>query len=164
VSEPAPAPSVLPPPLIDPADVQAIIEGLSPQDAELYASLATLALEAVAWPNALPAAPLPAPLYTVGLGMAVRLAMADQAISPDGTGAVVSESIGGYTYRLSAPGALDVAFQLSDAERKLIRPWLGQSAAYDVSVGWGPLAWPADWWQNPWQRDLDRIPTEEPAE
>jgi hypothetical protein len=160
VSEPAaPQPSTLPDPLIDPADVQAIIEGLSPEDAQLYASLATLALQAVAWPNSLPPAPLPAPLYMVGLAMAVRLAMADKAVAPDGTGAVVSESIGGYTYRLAQPEVFASATQLTPAEAKLIRPWIGQPAVYDVYVGWGPIDWPADWWQ----RNYDVIPVEESA-
>jgi hypothetical protein len=141
----------LPPPVIDPDDVAALVPGLSPEDAELYASLATLALEAVCWPNSVPD-PLPPPVQAAGLAISVRLARAGES----GTGAgmpVVSESIGSYTYRLATPETLDAALALTEGELDLLRPWLGQARVYDVSVaGWG--SWlPLDWWQ----RDLDHL-------
>lgn len=139
----------LPQPVIDPADVQAILPSLSVEDATLYASLATLALQAATWPNALPPSPLPPPLYQVGLAIATRLAVAGETIQ-EGSSQIVSESIGAYTYRIANPGTLDSALILTDAERKLIRPWLGQASAYDVGTG-GSIVWPADWWQ----RNLD---------
>lgn len=137
----------LPPPAIDPADVQAILPTLSPEDAALYASLATLALQAAVWPNTLPT-PLPPPLNAAGLAIATRLAMAGES-SGEGVGPVVSESIGAYTYRRVTPATLDSALSLTEQERKLIRPWLGQASAYDVRTGLGELyAWPGDWWQR----------------
>ena len=149
----APELRTLPAPVIDPADVQAVVPSLTPDEAQLYASLATLALQAAFWPNPIPPEPQPAPIEAAGLSIAVRLATAGEAAGGDAAGPVVSESIGGYTYRLATPAALDQAMQLSDAEYKLLRPWLGQGTAYDIGVGYGPPAWPADWWQ----RDLDRI-------
>jgi hypothetical protein len=136
-------PRTLPPPAIDPGDLQAIFPSLTPEDASLYASLATLALQAVCWPNALPA-PLPPPLNAVGLAMATRLA-ASLETAQTGAGQVVSESIGAYTYRLASPVTVDAALQLTEAERKLIRPWLGQASVYDVALGTA-YVWPPDWW------------------
>lgn len=141
----------LPAPVIDPEDVRALVPGLSLEDATLYASLATLALEAALWPGSIPAAPLPSPLDLAGLSIATRLASAGAA---SGSGAtVVSESIGSYTYRLATPLPLDVALAFTDAERKLLAPWLGQTRVYDVSVSGATFGWPADWWQ----RDYDRL-------
>jgi hypothetical protein len=146
-------PRTLPPPVIDPADVQAVLPSLTPEEATLYASLATLALSAAAWPNPLPAAPLPAPLHSVGLSLAVRLAASIEATS-ESAGQVVSESIGAYTYRLANPLSFDGALKLTETERDLARPWLGQASVYDVRTGLAHVYdWPDDWWQ----RDLDRL-------
>lgn len=151
------APRSLPAPVIDPADVQAIVPSLTTEEATLYASLATLVLEAVMWPNAVPT-PLPPPVNAAGLSIAVRLANAGEAGGEGGAGPVVSESIGGYTYRLAAPETFAQAFALTDGERELLEPWLGSSEAFDVSTLGTVYAWPADWWQ----RDYDRL--EQPPE
>jgi hypothetical protein len=144
----------LPPPLVDPSDVERLVPGISPDEAELYASLATLALQAAAWPRELPE-PLPLPVQLVGLSVAVRLARAGEAGGGVGL-PVVSESIGAYTYRLAEPDTLDAALALSEAELELLRPWLGHERVYDVSIApWRRFGWPPDWWQ----RDLDRLPT-----
>ena len=145
------APQSLPDPVIDPADLEAIMPGLTPEEASLYCSLATLALEAVCWPMPIPAAPLPAPLELAGLSIATRLAAAGEAAGEGG--AVVSESIGSYTYRLATPLALDQALSLTDAERDLLRPWAGQTGVYDLSVLGPTLDWPLGWWQA----DYDRL-------
>jgi hypothetical protein len=141
----------LPSPVIDPEDLQALIPSLSPEDAALYCSLATLALEAVFWPNAIPS-PLPPPVQAVGLAVATRLAYAGEGAGEGGGGAVVSESIGAYTYRLASPGTLDGALRLTDDERDLLRPWIGQADAYSVATPSGYPALPWDWFQ----RDLDQ--------
>jgi hypothetical protein len=142
----------LPPPLIDPADVAAILPSLSEEDAALYASLATLALQALCWPNDVPSPP-PPPVQTVGLAIATRLAVAGESAAEGGGGAVVSESIGAYTYRLANPGTFDSALALSEGEKQLLRPWLGQASAYDVWTAPEFFLWPPDWWQ----RDYDRL-------
>ena len=140
----------LPEPAFDPEDVQAFVPGLELADAELYASLATLALEAAVYPAAL-AAPLPAPFAVVALQVAARLA----GSIPAGTeGQVVSESIGSYTYRLATSPTRDVALILTEQEAELVS---GGSAAgaYELTTGAPAVAWSADWWQ----RDYDRPET-----
>jgi hypothetical protein len=151
------SPRTLPEPVIDPADLQAILPSLTPEEAALYASLATLVLEAVMWPSAVPS-PLPPPVNAAGLSIAVRLAQAGEAGGEGGAGPVVSETIGGYTYRLATPDSLASGFALTNAERALLGPWLGQDEAFDFSTLGGSYVWPADWWQ----RDYDRL-EEEPV-
>jgi len=126
--------------------------GLSPEEATLYASLATLVLEAVMWPTPVPD-PLPPPVNAAGLSIAVRLAQAGEAGGEGGVGPVVSETIGGYTYRLATPDSLASGFALTDAERALLAPWLGEDTAFDFSTLADAYVWPDDWWQ----RDYDRL-------
>ena len=148
-------PRSLPAPVIDPSDLQRIVPSLSPEDAELYCSLATLALQAAFWPNPIPEPP-PPPVQAVGLGVATRLAYAGESAGEGG--AVVSESIGAYTYRLASPGSLDSALRLTDDELDVLRPWLGQSSVYDVRTGLSALGWPLDWWQRNY--DVLELPPE----
>jgi len=137
----------LPPPVLDPEDLLAILPSLTPEEAALYASLATLVLQSVIWPNSIPD-PLPPPVQTAGLSIAVRLARAGEAAGNE-LGSVVSESIGAYTYRLASPATFDSALSLTDAERTLLRPWLGQTSAYDVRTALPTeYAWPPGWWQS----------------
>jgi hypothetical protein len=135
--------TALPAPAIDPADVIALVPGTSPEDAARYASLATLAVQAAIWPNELPPAPMPAPLYAVTLMIAGRFAR-----SGGGGAAVVSESIGGYTYRLATPTEGGLAL-LAD-ELDALGPW-APSGAYDVSTYPSSAPLPYDYFQ----RDLD---------
>jgi hypothetical protein len=144
----AAGPRTLPPPLIDPDDLEALLPWLTPEDAVLYASLATLALEAALWPTPVPE-PLPPPVQAAGLAIGVRLARAGES-SSSSSGPVVSESIGAYTYRLASPASLEAAFALTEAERKLLHPWL-PSGVYELDLVAGAYPWPADWWQ----RNLD---------
>jgi hypothetical protein len=152
---PAPTPRTLPPAAIDPADVQALVPGLSTEDAERCAQLATLMLEAVLWPGPVPEQPLPAPMYQATLAAAARLASSTAASSSSAGAPIVSESIGTYTYRLATPTPADAALTFTDDELELLEPWLGpaQQTAYSVSVWGTPGARPVDWWQ----RDLDTL-------
>jgi hypothetical protein len=140
------SPRTLPPPAIDPEDIRAIIPGISPDDAATYASLATLAVEATIWPNVLPVAPLPPPLHAATLGIACRFARVGGTVET-----VVSETIGGYTYRLADPMTAEGAFALTDFELDAIEPWMSQKSALSLHVGSSLVSWPIDWWQ----RDLD---------
>jgi hypothetical protein len=147
------SPRTLPVPVIDPADLAAILPSLTPEEAALYASLATLVLEAALWPNEVPQ-PLPPPVNAAGLSIAVRLAYSGEAGGEGGAGPVVSESIGGYTYRLATPEALGEAMSLTNAERALLGPWLPVNAsAFDISTLGSSYWWPPEWWQ----RDYDRL-------
>lgn len=142
------APRALPPPAIDPDDLIALIPGLSPEDAERYCSLATLAVQAAIWPNELPPAPLPPPLYATVLTVAARLA----GSAAPGVGQVVSESIGSYSYHLANPPTLDAALGLTDSELDALEPWMARKTLFQLDVaGSSPYGWPVDWWQ----RDYD---------
>lgn len=143
------APRALPPPAIDPEDLIALVPGTSPEDAARYCSLATLAVEAAIWPNTLPD-PLPPPLHAATLAIAGRFARSGTA---GGQPAVVSESIGSYTYRLAEPLSADAALYLLDAELELLGPWLpeGKRSAFELHLGGAMVPWPVDWWQ----RNLD---------
>lgn len=154
-------PTSLPPPVIDPADLQAILPNLTEEEATLYASLATLVLQAAMWPDDVPE-PLPPPVNAAGLSIAVRLAQAGEAGGAGGAGPVVSETIGGYTYRLATPDSLGSAFALTDAERELLGPWLGETDAFDFSTLGTAYVWPPDWWQRDYDR-LEAPPDPEPV-
>jgi hypothetical protein len=141
-----PTPHTLPPPVIDPADVQLILPSISPEDAATAASLATLALQGALYPDPLPD-PLPPPMYQAGLSAAVRIGRAG-----DPSGEVVSESLGAYSYRVATATPTDAAMMLTDDELALIEPWTA-AKVYDVLTVPSLGTWPEDWWQ----RDLDRI-------
>jgi hypothetical protein len=129
--------------------VQAILPGLTTEQATLAAQLATVAVEAAIWPNTIPD-PLPAPMYEVLLSASVRFG---QAILQGSALPVVSESLGSYSYRLAAPATLTGAFGLTSSELVALGPWISRGTCYDVSVSGGAVAWPVDWWQ----RDYDNI-------
>lgn len=90
---------------------------------------------------------------------AVRLAAAFltlDALTATTGGDVISETIAGYSYRLSTPKQLTNALILrpgASGAAELLEPWLC-GGAYQTSIWPGkkrrPL-WPDDWWQ----RDLD---------
>jgi hypothetical protein len=144
----APSPQALPDPVIDPADVQALIPGTSLEDATRCAQLATLALQAALYPNPIPD-PLPPPVQLVGLTVAGRLVLADSTGAP-----VVSESIGAYSYRLSIPDPASVGLWLTTYELLALGPWMARSGLVDLDTSpWGRCDWPADWWQ----RNLDEL-------
>jgi hypothetical protein len=134
--------------VIDPADVQAVVPGITMEEATQAASLATLALQAAVWPNSLPD-PLPPPMYQAGLSCAARIAR-----SGDPSGQVVSESLGAYSYRVAGTVPSDVALYLTEAELELLQPWLGQQGVYDIDVsGAGAAPWSYEWFQ----RNLDNV-------
>jgi hypothetical protein len=138
--------------------VQAILPGLSPEQAQLAAQLATVAVEAAIWPSTIPS-PIPAPMYEVLLSASVRFG---QALLQGTTAPVVSESLGSYSYRLATPATLTGAFGLTSSELAALGPWIPRGTCYDVSVSGGVVAWPVDWWQ----RDYDNIeapPSAEPV-
>lgn len=152
------APRALPVAAIDPDDVILLVPGTSPEDAERAAQLATLALQAVLWPNEIPD-PMPPPMYAVGLALAGRIVQAEGA-----AGQIVSESIGSYTYRLATPEQGAAVFGFTEAELDVLRPWLGRSGAYQLDVGAAPTGWPLGWWQGDYDNwvawlDAQSIPT-----
>jgi hypothetical protein len=128
--------------------VLAILPGLSPEQAQLAAQLATVAVEAAIWPLEIPE-PVPAPMYEVLLSASVRFG---QAILQGTSLPVVGESLGSYSYRLAQPATLTGAFGLTSSELDALAPWT-RSGAYDVPVGVGYQPWPVDWWQ----RDYDNL-------
>jgi hypothetical protein len=152
----APAVTALPDPAIPPEDVQAIMPGLTPEQATLAAQLATVAVEAALHPNPIPD-PTPAPVYAVLMQASVRFG---SAIEQGGALPVVSESLGSYSYRLANPATLPGAFGLSEDQLEQLAPWSGRSDAYELYLR-GSYTWPADYWQ----RDYDRLagPPEEEA-
>jgi hypothetical protein len=147
VSERAASERALPEPVIDPADVMALVPGTTIEEATAAASLATLALQAAVWPNPLPD-PLPPPMYQAGLSCAARIARAG-----DPSGQVVSESLGAYSYRVASATAPDVALYLTEAELDLLRPWLGSPGVYDIDVTGSAAPWSYEWFQ----RNLDNV-------
>lgn len=149
------APRALPDPAIPPEDLQAVMPGLSLEDATRYCSLATLAVSAAIWPKVIPNPPNPpAPMYAALLSVATRFATVGEASGDSVSGMpVVSESIGSYSYRLQSPPTLDSILALTDAERNLLAPWLAPSA-YMLDLAPNPwVGWPIDWWQ----RDYDNL-------
>jgi hypothetical protein len=112
-------------------ELERILE-VGEERAELLVELATRVVASALYPNEIPDAPEPAPMRDVGLRVAIRL----NRSTPDTSGAVISESIGSYTYRLAAALALDGALRLTDDEAKDLGPWLpvGGRRVYDVSV------------------------------
>lgn len=95
----------------------------------------------------------------VVLRQALRVARASPPSSS--AGAIVSESLGSYTYRLDRPLPLDTALQLdADLQRELLPFAPHRSRVYSAPVGLGDrrAQWPVDWWQ----RNLDNL-DDEPA-
>ena len=139
----------LPPPALDSCDLVGLVPGLDPATAERAVALATLVVTAALYPNPIPS-PIPAPVAQVLLSVSLRVAGATTV----GGGQVVSESIGGYSYRLASPPSLDAAFGLTDAERDALAPWAGSSGVYELTTGLGALGWPIDWWQRDYDNAL----------
>ena len=138
-------PTALPAAAIDPADVQAVLPGLTIEQATLAAQLATAAVQAVLWPNTIPDPP-PPPVYAVLLAAAVRFG---RALEQGAALPVVSESIGSYSYRLATPATMDGAFGLTDAELAALDPWTARSGACTLDTWPRPAwPWPTDWWQR----------------
>lgn len=148
-------PTALPPPAIDPGDVQLVLPSLSPEQAALAAQLATAALQAALWPNPIPE-PIPPPVYAVLLQVATRFGI---AIEQGTASPVVSESIGSYSYRLATPQGWGGAFGLSDDDLAALAPWMGRAGVYDVSIVGGVSDWPPDWWQRNLEQGGDVLPT-----
>jgi hypothetical protein len=140
------APHTLPSPVIDPADVQALVPGLSIEDATTAAKLATMSLESLLEPDAIPA-PLPAKMYQATLTCAARIAR-----SGDPAGQVVSESLGAYSVRRDPSTPADAAMYFNEDELKLLGFWAPR--VYDVRTPAVRDPYPYDWFQ----RDLDLPP------
>jgi hypothetical protein len=137
-------PRTLPDPILDPTDVIALVPGTSIEDATRCAQLATLALEAVLYPDAIPAPPIPPPMYAVTLALAGRLVNADKP---------VSESLGAYSYRDPAPVA-PTALGWTEQELVVLEPWLPIGGVVNAYVGpEPPQPLPAD----AWQRNLEEV-------
>lgn len=143
----AAAPRSLPESLVDPADLLALMPQLDPERAAQACQLASLAVLAYVWPNTI-ASPTPPPVYAVTLGLAARIATS----APAG-GALVSESLGGYSYRFSSPISPDEALWLTDAWKAMLDPFAAAKQAFQLDTAPGPFPWPVDWWQ----RDLDNV-------
>lgn len=94
---------------------------------------------------------MPPPIHAVGLALAARFSGA--ALTK--AGAVTSETIGSYSYRLASPLTFDnVVLVLGDLAAEL-DPWSTRhqtTYTLDTSPAVATV-WPADWWQ----RDLDRL-------
>lgn len=148
----APAASTIPvEPIIDPGDVQTVLPGLDDDAAQRATLLASLAVATYLYPCPVPD-PLPLPVYSATLTLAVRAA---GATSSAGEAAVVSESIGTYSYHLSQPLTAESALAVTDDVAKMLDPYsCGAGSAFDVYIGGGgPSYRPVDWWQ----RDLDNV-------
>ena len=90
--------------------------------------------------------PTPPPVQQACLSLAVGLVTA----SPGG--AVISETVGAYSYRLAAPKSLSLALVIDDVVAGLLRPW--RPRVYDVRTpSQTGASWPVDWWQ----RNLDEV-------
>lgn len=133
-------------------ELLALDENLSPARAEVALTLARRVVAAAA--PALGAEPWPAVVELVVLKQALRIARA----TPDTSGAVVSESLGSYTYRLARPLSLDDALTLADDLRRELAPWTGGRVYSIDTTGDVRSSWPIDWWQ----RDFDSL-DDEPA-
>lgn len=116
--------------------------------------LATIADDAIAAflePNDVPD-PAPKRMRMVAIAFALRF----NRSTPNTAGAVVSESLGSYSYRLDRPLPIDAALELPDELKRELLPWAQhRGKVYDVGVVLDeadvPAWWPADWWV----RDLD---------
>lgn len=93
--------------------------------------IAARAIRAYIWPLELPD-PVPPPLEQLVLKLALRVGRA----TPNTSGAVVSESLGAYTYRLDRPLAMDAGLEIPDDLRKELAPWAprGRQGVYDVDT------------------------------
>jgi hypothetical protein len=139
--------------IVEPDELEELL-GLSAEDAQRVSTLVQIAVEAYCWPNVIEA-PIPAPVHAVGLELAAMFGGA--ALTK--AGAVVGETIGGYSYRLATPLTLDsVLGALDGALGRQLNPWAPMhSTAFDLDTS--PIAgcgWPPEWWQ----RDLDRLSEE----
>lgn len=147
------------------ADVGTITAGeLLALDSNLTAERAAAVLELArrgvrAWvapATDLGALPWPDRVELVVLRQALRLARA----TPDTSGAVVSESLGSYTYRLARPLSLDDALELGDDLKRELLPWAPHRAkAYSATIGLDTVGGdrPVDWWARDWDT-LDDAP------
>jgi hypothetical protein len=125
--------------------------GLTPEEADRCSQLVQIAVEAYLWPAAVPD-PVPPPMHAVGLALAARFAGAQLTKA----GAITSETLGSYSYRLASPLTFDNVMTLMGEFADALVPWAPtHQGAYelDVSGGWPPSWWPADWWQ----RNLERL-------
>ena len=138
-------------PIIDPGDIQTVLPGLDDEAAQRAALLASLAVATYLHPCPVPD-PLPLPVYSATLILAVRSA---GATANPGEAAVVSESIGSYSYHLSQPLTAEAALAVPSDVARMLDPYsCGAGGVFDVSVlGGSPYSWPVDWWQ----RDLDNV-------
>jgi hypothetical protein len=133
-------------------DLQVYDPALGQADADRLAGVATDAVEAFLEPRPVPD-PVPKRMRMVAIAFALRFNRA----TPNTAGAVVSESLGSYSYRLDRPMPLDAALKLPDELASELLPWAphrGKVYTVDVELDAGrPSWWPADWWQ----RDLDTL-------
>jgi hypothetical protein len=144
VSTPPSSPTIVPP--------EELVElfGLAEDEAERVSALVQLSIEAYCWPGVIPD-PVPPPVHAAGLTLAARFSGA--ALTK--AGAVLSETLGSYSYRLASPLTFDQVMELAATVGDALAPWAPRHVtAYTIDTypsSWGD--WPVDWWQ----RDLDRI-------
>jgi hypothetical protein len=141
-----------PPTIVTPEELVELL-GLSAEEADRVSKLVQVTIEAYIWPTLVPD-PVPPPMHVVGLALAARFAGAQVTT----TGAITSETIGAYSYRLAQPLTFDDVVLLIGDLADALNPWSPRHAtAFDVSIAGAPPAWPADYWQRNFDNVLKAI-------
>lgn len=135
--------------IVTPEELETLL-GLEPAEAERVSQLVQITVEAYCYPTVF-TDPVPPPVHAVGLALAGRFAGAQLTKA----GAITSETLGSYSYRLASPLTLDqVLATLGPGLADTLMPWAPMHwTAYEVDLRGGLAVWPADWWQ----RDLDNL-------
>lgn len=123
-------------------------DDLNPNEVDEILAEAKVVLAAVLYPCPVPPEPYPAPIDVALNIIGSRLYVFGKA----GEGqALVSESLGSYTYRLADPLDAQAAALVPAAVYELVEPWACRKRVYDV--GTYPTSTPPPF--DYWQRDLD---------
>jgi hypothetical protein len=114
-----------------PAQGWLLPDDITPEDLAEILAEAEQVLAAVLWPCPMPVAPFPAPIDVAVNIIASRLYVFGKA----GEGqALVSESLGSYTYRLANPLDAEAAALVPAAVYELVEPWACRKTVYDVGT------------------------------